>query len=101
MNHLEIPDELAFVMSKLESWQPMNTEQNLAKVTGDVARKKKRKKDKLPHDIDYYVFSKVANVYFKSHLWQMKRDPIKTPFLSKSKESDYHESLAIFKLILR
>lgn len=31
----------------------------------------------------------------------MKRDPIKTPFLSKSKESDYNESLAIFKLILR
>jgi myosin-15 len=43
----------------------------------------------------------VANVYFKSHLWQMKREPIKTPFLSKSKESDYQESLAIFKLILR
>lgn len=31
----------------------------------------------------------------------MKREPIKTPFLSKSKESDYHESVAIFKLILR
>ena len=43
----------------------------------------------------------MANVYFKSHLWQMKREPIKTPFLSKSKESDYQESLAIFKLILR
>ena len=42
-----------------------------------------------------------TNIYFKSHLWQMKREPIKTPFLSKSKESDYHDSLAIFKLILR
>ncbi len=31
----------------------------------------------------------------------MKRDPIKTPFLSKAKDSDYEESLAIFKLILR
>ena len=31
----------------------------------------------------------------------MKREPIKTPFLSKSKEADYYESLAIFKLILR
>lgn len=40
-------------------------------------------------------------MYFKSHLWQMKRDPIKTPFLSKNKETDYNESLAIFKLILR
>ena len=42
-----------------------------------------------------------ANIYFKSHLWQMKREPIKTPFLPKQKESDYYESLAIFKLILR
>ena len=56
---------------------------------------------RLPSDIDYYVFSKVANIYFKSHLWQMRKEPIKTPFLAKSKESDYHESLAIFKLILR
>merc|ERR1719220_3119380 len=56
---------------------------------------------KLPHDIDYFAFSKVANIYFKSHLWQMKREPIKTPFLPKQKESDYYESLAIFKLILR
>ena len=31
----------------------------------------------------------------------MKREPIKTPFLPKQKESDYYESLAIFKLILR
>ena len=31
----------------------------------------------------------------------MKREPIQTPFLSKSKESDYNDSLAIFKLILR
>ena len=56
---------------------------------------------KLPHDIDYFAFSKVANIYFKSHLWQMKREPIKTPFLPKQKESDYFESLALFKLILR
>ena len=56
---------------------------------------------KLPHDIDYFAFSKVANIYFKSHLWQMKREPIKTPFLPKQKESDYFESMALFKLILR
>ena len=56
---------------------------------------------KLPSDIDYYVFSKVANIYFKSHLWAMKREPIQTPFLSKSRDSDFQESLAIFKLILR
>lgn len=31
----------------------------------------------------------------------MKREPIKTPFLAKSKDIDYQDSLAIFKLILR
>ena len=48
-----------------------------------------------------YFTLQVANIYFKSHLWQMKREPIKTPFLPKQKESDYLESLALFKLILR
>lgn len=55
----------------------------------------------LPHDIDYHAFTKFTNVYFKSHLWGMKREPIKTPFLAKSKDIDYQDSLAIFKLILR
>ena len=71
----------------------------LPKVSGRISQP--RSNLRLPSDIDYYVFSKVANIYFKSHLWQMRKEPIKTPFLSKSKESDYQESLAIFKLILR
>ena len=35
---------------------------------------------KLPHDIDYFVFSKTkeANIFLKSILWQMKREPINT-----------------------
>ena len=99
VNHLEIPAELAFVFSKLENWTPVNTEKNLAKVSGRIPQV--RHNMRLPSDIDYYVFSKVANIYFKSHLWQMRKEPIKTPFLSKSKESDYQESLALFKLILR
>lgn len=68
VNHLEIPAELAFVISKLDNWQPTNTEKNLAKVSGEVAlppgargKKGQLKKEKLPHDIDYYVFSKVKN----------------------------------------
>ena len=99
VNHLDIPAELAFVFSKLENWVPVNTEKNLAKVSGRISHV--RSNMRLPSDIDYYVFSKVANIYFKSHLWQMRKEPIKTPFLAKSKESDYQESLAIFKLILR
>ena len=31
----------------------------------------------------------------------MKREPIKTPFLSKARDADYADSLAVFKLILR
>jgi len=38
---------------------------------------------------------------FQSHVWGMKKEPIKTPFLHKSKDSDYMDSIAIFKLILR
>ena len=99
VNHLEIPAELAFVFSKLDAWTPVNSEKNLAKVSGRMPPAKNSLR--LPSDIDYYVFSKVASLYFKSHLWQMRKEPIKTPFLSKAKESDYQESLAIFKLILR
>ena len=34
-------------------------------------------------------------------MWGMRREPIKTPFLSKSKDVEYTDSLALFKLILR
>ena len=96
----EVPAELAFVLSKLDTWEVVNApDKHLGKMSGQVPMMPAAKK--LPHDIDYYAFSKVANIYFKSHLWQMKREPIKTPFLPKQKESDYFESLAIFKLILR
>lgn len=37
----------------------------------------------------------------QSHVWGMKREPIKTPFLNKAKDSEFADSLAIFKLILR
>ena len=84
----------------MENWEVVNApDKHLGKMSGQVPMMPVAKK--LPHDIDYFAFSKVANIYFKSHLWQMKREPIKTPFLPKQKESDYFESLAIFKLILR
>ncbi|QQP35413.1 Uncharacterized protein FKW44_023631, partial [Caligus rogercresseyi] len=106
MNHLEIPAELAFIMSQMEMMKGgveggRSTEKNLGKINEPLPYFPFRGELKLPNDIDYYSFSKVANIYFKHHLWEMKREPIKTPFLSKSKESDYQEALAIFKLILR
>ena len=67
VNHLEVPAELAFVMSKLDKWRPINSEKNLSKVAGDVASPpRKKERLRLPHDIDYYVFSKVLSRLFRS-----------------------------------
>ncbi|KAL0278610.1 UNVERIFIED_CONTAM: hypothetical protein PYX00_000382 [Menopon gallinae] len=99
VNHLEIPAELAFIFSKLDDWEPAHTERNLVKVVGNVSAVPR--KYHLPQDIDYHAFTKFTNIYFKSHVWGMKREPIKTPFLAKAKDIDYQDSLAIFKLILR
>ncbi|XP_021936980.1 unconventional myosin-XV-like isoform X3 [Zootermopsis nevadensis] len=101
VNHLEIPAELAFIFSKLDDWQPVHSERHLVKVVGGVAGCPDSERHRLPHDIDSHAFTKFTNIYFKSHLWGMKREPIKTPFLAKSKDMDYQDSLALFKLILR
>ena len=57
VNHLEVPAELAFVFSKMDAWEPVNSERQLAKVSGPLPMMPVARK--LPHDIDYYVFSKV------------------------------------------
>ncbi|CAB4053995.1 unnamed protein product [Lepeophtheirus salmonis] len=101
VNHLEIPAELAFIMSKAEKSGSLQIQKNLGKITEPLVKSSLQGELKLPSDIDYYSFSKVANIYFKYHLWEMKSEAIKTPFLSKTKESDYQDSIAIFKLILR
>ncbi|XP_044008895.1 unconventional myosin-XV [Aphidius gifuensis] len=105
VNHLEIPAELAFIYSKLDDWQQIHTERNLLKVVGTVVQKynsnNKSTSLKLPTDIDQHQFSKFTNIYFKSHIFGMKREPIKTPFLAKSRDQDYTDSLMIFKMILR
>ncbi|XP_018374566.1 PREDICTED: unconventional myosin-XV [Trachymyrmex cornetzi] len=99
VNHLEIPAELAFIYSKLDDWQPTHTERNLLKVVGQVIPINYTYN--LPSDIDQYQFSKFTNIYFKSHIFGMKREPIKTPFLAKARDQDYTDSLMIFKMILR
>lgn len=100
VNHLEIPAELAFIYSKLDDWQQIHTERNLVKVVGTVIPLSSTNY-KLPSDIDQHQFSKFTNIYFKSHIFGMKREPIKTPFLAKSRDHDYTDSLMIFKMILR
>ncbi|XP_076381482.1 unconventional myosin 10A isoform X3 [Megalopta genalis] len=99
VNHLEIPAELAFIYSKLDDWQPTHTERNLLKVVGQVIPV--HYNYSLPPDIDQHQFSKFTNIYFKSHIFGMKREPIKTPFLTKARDQDYTDSLMIFKMILR
>ncbi|XP_076680726.1 unconventional myosin 10A isoform X1 [Andrena cerasifolii] len=99
VNHLEIPAELAFIYSKLDDWQPTHTERNLLKVVGQVIPT--HHNYNLPPDIDQHQFSKFTNIYFKSHIFGMKREPIKTPFLAKARDQDYTDSLMIFKMILR
>ncbi|XP_037094410.1 unconventional myosin-XV-like isoform X2 [Pollicipes pollicipes] len=99
VNHLEIPAELAFIFSRLDDWHPAHSDRNLMKIGAQVDPPEER--FSLPHDIDYHAFTKFTNIYFKAHLWGMKREPIRTPFLAKSKEADYQQSLAIFKLVLR
>ncbi|XP_048509561.1 uncharacterized protein LOC105693576 isoform X2 [Athalia rosae] len=99
VNHLEIPAELAFIYSKLDDWQPTHTERNLLKVVGPVVPQPHNYR--LPVDIDQHQFSKFTNIYFKSHIFGMKREPIKTPFLAKARDQDYTDSLMIFKMLLR
>ncbi|XP_026686841.1 unconventional myosin-XV-like [Diaphorina citri] len=101
VGQLDIPAELAFLFNKLEDWTPPHVDRNLVKVVGPVVDTAQRVNYDLPDDIDQHAFSKFSNIYFKSHVWGMKREPIKSPFLNKNKDSDYADSLAIFKLILR
>ncbi|XP_042230048.1 unconventional myosin-XV-like [Homarus americanus] len=99
VNHLEIPAELAFILSKVNDWQKPHGERNIVRAGAPV--RPAAIHYNLPHDIDYHPYSKFTSIYFKSHIWGMKREPIKTPFLSKSRDADYSDSLAVFKLILR
>ncbi|XP_014277405.1 unconventional myosin-XV isoform X2 [Halyomorpha halys] len=99
VTHLDIPAELAFVFNKIDDWTPVHSERQLVKVVGHVVEPEEN--NTLPQDIDQHPFSKFTNIYFKSHVWGMKREPIKTPLLTKALDSDFAESLAIFKLILR
>ncbi|XP_064478725.1 unconventional myosin-XV-like isoform X2 [Ornithodoros turicata] len=100
VNHLEIPAELAFIFTKLDEWQSPHNDRNVTKASPSVSRPRTSTPG-LPSDVDQHVFTKFTNIYFKSHLWGMKREPIRTPFLAKASGSQHQDSLALFKLILR
>ncbi|KAL3238864.1 hypothetical protein MRX96_021885 [Rhipicephalus microplus] len=108
VNHLEIPAELAFILSKLDDWPgyagavaraPSSSTSGSS--AGGVTPPLTLVPRQLPADVDQHAFSKFTSIYFKSHVWGMKREPIRTPFLAKSSDAQHQESLALFKLILR
>ncbi|CAF4869828.1 unnamed protein product [Pieris macdunnoughi] len=98
---LEVPAELAFILSKIEEWQPPHSDRNITKIS-DVYCEEER--IQLPKDLQQFAFSKFSSVYFADggHLSPRKL-PITKPFLSKAavRDQDFNDAVAVFKLILR
>lgn len=101
VNHLEIPAELAFILSKLDDWPgcPGAVARAPAAAGAVVVSPTISVPRQLPGDVDQHAFSKFTSIYFKSHVWGMKREPIRTPFLAKASDAQHQESLALFKLV--
>ena len=86
--------------SPLPDWIPSQTDKNIARLMEPPAPSAALKHLKLPRDLDAYSFAKFTSVYFRTHAWEAKTEPIHTPFLSKTSESDLQDSLLIFKLVM-
>lgn len=99
--HLDVPAELAFMFSKIEGWSPLHGDRHLVKVVGTVPGPPIA--PDLPHDLDQFAFGKFSSVYCNGVKLSPRRDPITTPFLTRaaSRDQDFQDSLAVFKLILR
>ncbi|XP_063618998.1 unconventional myosin-XV [Cydia splendana] len=99
---LEVPAELAFILSKLDEWQPPHSERNMAKVAGDVYAEDER--IQLPRDLQQFAFAKFSSVYFADGgQLSPRKHPISRPFLAKAavRDQDFNDAVATFKLILR
>ncbi|CAH2231979.1 jg4040 [Pararge aegeria aegeria] len=99
---LEVPAELAFILSKIDEWQPPHTDKNISKVSGEVHAEEER--ISLPRDLQQFAFSKFSSVYFADGgQLSPKKHPITKPFLSKAavRDQDFNDAVAVFKLILR
>lgn len=101
IQNLEIPQELAYINSKVESFSPTHTDRNMVKVIGGINGSQSPLT--LPPDINQFEFGKFTSVYFKGADFGMRKEPISAPFLSKAaaRDSDFQDSIALFKLILR
>ncbi|KAL4710295.1 hypothetical protein ACJJTC_011549, partial [Scirpophaga incertulas] len=99
---MEVPADLAFILSKIDEWQPPHTDKHLAKVAGDVYAEEDHVQ--LPRDLQHFAFAKFSSVYFADGgQLSPRKHPITRPFLSKAavRDQDFNDAVAIFKLILR
>lgn len=57
----------------------------------------------IPSDLDQFAFGKFSSVYCNGVPLHYRKDPISTPFLSRtaSRDKDFQDALSLFKLILR
>lgn len=98
---LDVPAELAFIFSKLDGWNPIHGDRHLVKVVGTVPGPPAA--HDLPLNLDQFAFGKFSSVYCNGVQLSHRRDPITMPFLTRaaSRDTDFQDSLAVFKLILR
>ena len=101
---LEIPEQLERMLANLDNLNLNRSERNIHKLTAEQQFNFKLSKSQLkplPSDIDQYAFSKFTNIYFNSHVWAMRKEPIKTAFLLKNSNFEVKQSRTLFKLVLR
>lgn len=101
---LEIPEQLERMLLNLNNLNLNRTERNIHKLTSEQQSNFKfcrNQLKQLPTDIDQFAFSKFTNIYFNSHAWAMKKEPIKTSFLLKNSNFEVKQSLTLFKLVLK
>lgn len=100
-NSLDVPAELAFIFSKMDGLEQKHSDKHLVKVVGTVPGPPYS--SALPTDLDQFAFSKFCSVYCDGLQLYFRREPISKPFLNRTatKDRDFHDSIMIFKLILR
>lgn len=99
--HLDVPAELAFIFSKLDGWVQIHGDRNLVKVVGTVPGPPISAE--LPMELDQFGLGKFSSVYCNGIQLHPRKDPITTPFLTRTaaRDKDFQDALSIFKLILR
>ncbi|GAB1609364.1 hypothetical protein Ahia01_001221900 [Argonauta hians] len=96
---MEIPGELAHVLSKDKTWFPIHSDQHITTVIGTVVTMDM--KYQLPPDINSHQFSKYVQQVFKNPNLAHLTHPIKETFLPLNNEVSKKHAVSIFNLVLR